>query len=366
MDCQARIARLRDLLGRRKLDAILISQPENRRYLSGYTAPDHGISETSGLLLVLRKGKSYLLTDFRYKEQCLKEAEDCEVLLSPKGYFDLLGTLLPDLSITSLAFEAHYSLHTTAEKLFTLGRKLQIKMVPLTGLVENLRRVKSKKEIELIRRSVLLNEKVFQRVFKKIGGELTEIEVALLIAAEMRLAGAENESFPTIVAAGSNSSLPHAVPGRKKIGNAGPLVIDMGLILEGYCSDMTRSFYHGRVDDTYRDIHRVVRKAQLAALAAVRAGSTGREVDGAARRVISKAGYGKYFGHSVGHGVGMAVHEEPRVSSKSRKKLKAGMVITIEPGIYIPGWGGVRLENMVVVKEDGCENLNSDTTWLDI
>ena len=140
----------------------------------------------------------------------------------------------------------------------------------------------------------------------------------------------------------------------------------MGLILNGYCSDMTRSFYFGKADKQYVKIHRIVRLAQKKGIAAVRAGATASEIDKAARDVINEAGYGKYFGHALGHGVGMAVHENPRVSPKSRKRLKAGMVITIEPGIYIPGWGGIRLENMVVVRENGCEDLNTDTTCLDI
>ncbi len=365
MDYPARLDALRHILSRRKLDGILISQPDNRRYLSGYTAADHGIAETSGLLLVLRKGKSYLLTDFRYKEQCLHETKGFEVI-SSKGHVHQLSTLLADAAISSLAFEAHYTLHSTAERYFSLGNKQQIKMVPTTGLVENMRRIKSEEEVELIRHSVLLNEQVFQKIFNQLDGDATEIEVALQIAAEMRRSGAEKESFATIVAAGPNSSRPHAVPGSSRLGKAGPVIIDMGLVLGGYCSDMTRSFCRGTADDKYLTIHRIVRRAQLAALATVRAGVTGREVDRAARRVISEAGYGKFFGHAVGHGVGMAVHEEPRVSSKSRKKLQTGMVITVEPGIYIPGWGGVRLENMAVVREEGCENLNHNTTWLDI
>ena len=145
-----------------------------------------------------------------------------------------------------------------------------------------------------------------------------------------------------------------------------PLMIDMGLVLNGYCSDMTRTFPLGKADARYLEIHRLVRKAQCAGIKAIRAGVTGRTVDRAARQTIAEAGYGQYFGHALGHGVGIAVHEDPRLSSRNGKRLKAGMVVTVEPGIYIPGWGGIRLENIVVVREDGCEVLNSDTTWLDI
>jgi Xaa-Pro aminopeptidase len=257
-------------------------------------------------------------------------------------------------------------LHSTAENLFSLGRDLGVTMIPLTGIVEKMRLIKSDEEIEHIRRSVHLNEQVFQKIFGRISGRETEIEVALEIGAQMRRGGGERESFETIVASGAASSLPHAVPGGRALEKNAPVVIDMGLVLNGYCSDMTRSFCLGTADAKYVEIHRIVRRAQLAGIEAVRAGAAGREVDRAARRVIAEAGYGKYFGHSVGHGVGLAVHEQPGISPKSRMKLKAGMVITIEPGIYLPGWGGIRLENMVAVREDGCENLNTDTTWLDI
>ena len=182
----------------------------------------------------------------------------------------------------------------------------------------------------------------------------------------MRRKGAERPSFDTIVASGANGALPHAVPGSSRVKKNGSLTIDMGLILDGYCSDMTRNLVVGKPSKRYRKLHRLVRQAQLAGAAAVRAGVRGCDADKAARDVIADAGYGDYFGHSLGHGVGLAVHEEPRLSSRSKKKLKAGMIVTVEPGIYIPGWGGIRLENMYVVREDGCENLNSDSTWLDI
>jgi Xaa-Pro aminopeptidase len=361
-----RIKKLQEILRRKKSDAILISQPQNRRYLSGYTAADHGIEETSGLLLVPRHGAPYLLTDFRFRQQAETEVSDWNIMLYPGGMIALLKKLLPDLGIRSLAFETDYTLHSTALKLIALGGKCNITMTPVTGLVEKMRLIKSKDEIDLIRRSVQLNESVFRKVYKRLSTGLTEVELALEIAGEMRKAGAEGESFDTIAATGAASALPHAVPRQHRLEKDSPLVIDMGLILDGYCSDMTRTICLGTPDSKYKEIHRIVRRAQLAGINTVKAGVTGQQVDKAARRIITEAGYGKFFGHALGHGVGMAVHEEPRVSSKSRRKLRAGMVITIEPGIYIPGWGGIRLENMVVVQEDGCENLNKDTTWLDI
>ena len=287
-------------------------------------------------------------------------------MLYSNGILKLLQTLLSDHGLHSLGFESDYTLHSTAESLFELGRTLSVDMVPLTELVERMRRVKSEEEIDCIRRSVRLNEQIFQHAFASLKDAGTELDIALAIESEMRRHGAEGCAFATIVASGAATSLPHAVPARRELAQNAPVVIDMGLILEGYCSDMTRSFAFGKADKKYTQLHRLVRQAQLAGMDAVRAGVSGREVDGAARQVFVDAGYGEYFGHALGHGVGIAVHEQPRVSSKNRKKLKPGMIITIEPGLYIPGWGGIRLENMVVVRQDGCENLNSDTTWLDI
>jgi Xaa-Pro aminopeptidase len=278
----------------------------------------------------------------------------------------LLKEMLPDLGVRSLGFESDYTLHSFAGKLTDKCAGLGIKTVPLAGLVEDLRIVNEEAEIDKIRASVRLNEQVFREIYTEIHPKSTEIDLAIAIETCMRRRGAESPSFNSIVATGSRSALPHAVPGPVQILQNQPLMIDMGLILDGYCSDMTRTFAFGNADARYLEIHRLVRKAQLAGIQSIRAGVTGQTVDQAARDIIAKAGYGQNFGHALGHGVGIAIHEAPRLSSRNRKRLKSGMVVTVEPGIYIPGWGGIRLENMVVVREDGCEILNSDTTWLDI
>jgi Xaa-Pro aminopeptidase len=366
MDYSKRIGRLQAKLRRKKLGAILVSKPENRRYLSGYRGGDHGISESSGILLVPARGKIHLLTDFRFKLQAEHEVPWAEVSIYTKGLLKLLSSMLPDLSIHNLAFESHYTLHSFAEKMAAVLGKKKIRIVPQDSIIENMREVKDEEEIGIIRRAVRLNEEIFAGVHGSLENYQTEIELALAIETAMRLKGAEGPSFSTIVASGINSALPHAVPGDSPIKQDGPLTIDMGLILDGYCSDMTRNLVPGNPDERYLKLHRLVRKAQLAGMAAIRAGVKCCDADRAARTVIAEAGYGTYFGHSLGHGVGLAVHEEPRLSSRSNKKLKAGMIVTVEPGIYIPDWGGVRLENMVVVREDGCENLNQDTTCLDL
>ena len=365
MDYKLRRHRLKQTLRRRKIDVLLVSQPNNRRYLSGFTACDHNISESSGVLFIPARGESLLLTDFRYQLQA-EEESDLPVRLYSKGMFRLLKTLLTETNCRRFAFEAHYTLHATGRDYQKFGSEKQIECLPITDLVERMRVVKSEEEIALIRKSVRLNEAVFNAAYPNISADMSEIEVAVELEMAMRKGGASAPSFDTIVAAGENSARPHAIPTVSPIGSNRSVTIDMGLILSGYCSDMTRNFVIGEMDEQYQTIHRLVRKAQIQAIKTVKAGLPAAEVDRAARKIISEAGYGNYFRHSTGHGVGLAVHEEPRISQSSRKKLKAGMVLTVEPGIYVPGWGGVRLENMVVVRDDGCDVLNQDTTWLDI
>ena len=357
---------IQNSLKRRKLDGLLITQPENRRYLSGYTATDSSISETSGVLLIPVKGTPFLLTDSRFELHAKEEAEGFEVVLYPKGMLALLKNLLPKLNIKRLGFESHYMLHSSAEKMSSALGKKNVELVPLTDLVEKMRLRKQSEEIEKIQKSVLLNEEVFQEVFKRLKPGMTEVEVALQIENTMRLKGAERPSFDTIVAGGPNGALPHAVPSNRPLQKGEPIVIDMGLILDGYCSDMTRTVVLGTPDSKTKKLFRLVRKAQKAGMAAIKAGVIAKDVDRAARQVIEKAGYGDKFGHGLGHGVGIAVHEPPSLSKRSRKKLKEGMVVTVEPGVYLPGWGGIRLENMVEVRADGCRNFNRDTTFLDI
>ncbi|MBU0485454.1 MAG: Xaa-Pro peptidase family protein [Proteobacteria bacterium] len=357
---------LRAAIKVRKLDAILISQPENRRYLSGYTATDHSIAESSGVLLVSVHDMPLLLTDSRYALQAEAEAFGFEVMLYDRGMLALLKKVLKKRGVCRLGFESHYFLHATALKLARVAEKVGTELVPLTGLVEKFRQGKDVDELEKIRASVRLNEEVFQEVYASLRVGMTERQVALAIETTMRKKGASAPSFETIVAAGPNGALPHAVPSDRPLQTGEPIIIDMGTVLNGYCSDMTRTVVLGEPDLKTRDLIRVVRRAQLAATAKIRAGITGREADRAAREIIKQAGYGKNFGHGLGHGVGLAVHEAPSLSSRNRKKLRAGMVVTIEPGIYLPGWGGIRLENMAVVTTDGCEILNADHTFLDI
>ncbi|MCI5221628.1 MAG: aminopeptidase P family protein, partial [Candidatus Electrothrix sp. AR4] len=343
-----------------------ITQPENRRYLSGYTALDHGIQESAGVLLIPKKGTPWLLTDSRFELQAKEEAAGFAVELYSKGLSSLLRQLLPSKGVRRLGFESHYFLHASVGRLEKMAEKIKVELVPFTDLVERMRVIKHEDEIQLLKKSVLLNERVFQSVYNTIEPGMSELEIALALELTMRELGAERASFETIVAFGTNAAKPHAVPTDRVLRSGEIVLIDMGLVLQGYCSDMTRTFVSGKPDETFLERLRVVRKAQLSGIKAIRAGAVCREVDCAARQVIADAGYGDFFGHSLGHGVGLAVHEAPGLSSRIRKKLRAGMIVTVEPGIYLPEWGGIRLENMAVVREDGCEILNEDVTGMDL
>ncbi len=358
--------RLRKILKNRKIDALLVTQPENRRYLSRYTAIDASITETSGVLLIPCRGTPFLLTDSRFELHAGLEAKGFEIMLYPKGLLPLLWKLLPKLGIKRLGFESHYILYTTAEKLINGTNKLGIEAVPVEGIIENMRVSKQRDEIEKIEKSVLLNEAVFQKVYADLREGQTEKEVAIRIENTMLAMGAERPSFATIIAGGPNGAAPHAVPGTRPLQRGEPIVIDMGLVLDGYCSDMTRTVVIGTPDEKTVALFRLVRQAQLAAIGVIKAGVTGKEADKAARDVITRAGLGEKFGHGLGHGVGLAVHEAPSLNRRNNKKLQRGMVVTIEPGVYLSGWGGIRLENMVVVEEEGCRILNRDTTFLDL
>ena len=357
---------IKTAIRRKGADALLVTQPENRRYLSGYKATDLAITESSGVLLIPGQGDPYLITDSRYQLQAEREAGGFGIVLVRGSMLIALEKLLKRLDTRKLIFESHYLLHATFRKLAEIGQKHAIELIPAEGMVEKLRIIKSPEEIEKIRQAVRLNEAVFQEVLVNVVPGKTEREIALAIETAMMLKGAEEPAFPTIVAAGPNGALPHAVPSDRAIQEGETVIIDMGLKLDGYCADMTRTLILGSPDRQTLEIMRLVRKAQEAALKTIRGGILARDADRAARKEIAAAGYGKYFGHGLGHGVGLAVHEAPSLNRTRRNKLKPGMVVTVEPGIYLPGWGGVRLENMVVVEEKGCLVLNQDITFLDV
>jgi Xaa-Pro aminopeptidase len=270
---------------------------------------------------------------------------------------DLLSQVLADLSIKRLGFESQ---HLTVEQLDTLCKATEgVEWLPLKDTVEKIRAIKDQHEIDALRRSAALNDDAFAHLLDVIEPGMTEREAAWEIEAYMRNHGASKVAFDLIVAAGPNGALPHARPGDQAIQPGAPVVVDIGCVLDGYCSDMTRTFCLGEPSARYLEVWNVVLQAQDAAKAVLRAGTTGVEADAAARDLIAEAGYGDYFGHGLGHGVGLAVHEGPRASRLSEDTFEAGMSLTVEPGIYLPGEFGVRIEDLVIIGDDDIEILSN-------
>jgi len=344
-----RLTKLREILPQHNLDALLISQPENRRYLSGFTG--------SAGWLILTADRALLATDFRYFEQVAREAPAFELARVEGQFPDLLPGLMADLQVQRLGFESQ---HVTVDQLYEWSRQTEgVEWVPLKETVEALRAVKEAAEVEAMRRSAALTDAAFAHLVDRIRPGVTEREAAWEIEVYMRTHGASKVAFDLIVAAGPNGALPHARAGAHIIQSGEPIVVDIGCVLEGYCSDMTRTFCLGQPSPEYLEVWDLVLQAQEAAEATIRAGLSGVEVDAVARAVIAEAGYGEFFGHGLGHGVGLAVHEGPRASRLSKDRLEAGMSLTVEPGIYLPGRFGVRLEDLVMIQEDGIEILTN-------
>ena len=339
-----RLQRLREKLQQEELDGILISAAENRRYLSGF-------SGSAGYLLI-STDEAVLATDFRYTEQAGKQAPEFRV--QRIGREPWLGKLSAELGLKRVGFESdattvatHSALQKSLEDAAGAERP---ELVSTTGIVERLRAVKDDAELKLLTRAVEIADEALDQVAPTIEPGVTEGAVAWELEKAMRERGAEAASFDIIVGAGPNGALPHHRADDTIINRGDPVVIDMGATYQGYCSDLTRTVLVGEPDDTLKRVYDTVLRAQLAAEETVTAGFTGAEADAIARDIIAEAGYEENFGHSLGHGVGLAVHEHPRVAPKSEDVLEDGMVFTVEPGIYLSGWGGVRIEDMVVLE----------------
>jgi Xaa-Pro aminopeptidase len=342
-----RLKKLREVLVDKELDAILVSQADNRRYLSGFAG-------SAGTLIITAE-RAILATDFRYYEQMGREAPDFELAKIKTRFPDLLPGLVADLGVHRLGFESQ---SVTVDELRSWAKAAdEVEWVPLKDTVETIRLVKDEAEIDALRRSVALTDAAFAHLMDRIVPGMTELEAAWEIESYMRTHGASKVAFPGIVAAGPNGALPHAQPGDNVIEPGAPIVIDIGCVVDGYCSDMTRTICLGQPSAKYLEVWDIVLKAQEAAEAKIKAGTTSVEADAFAREVIAAAGYGDYFGHGLGHGVGLAVHEGPRASALGEDTYAPGMSLTIEPGIYLPGEFGVRIEDLVIIREEGVEIL---------
>ena len=347
-----RRARLAAELENRELGALVVTHLPSVRWLTGYVG-------SNGVAVVGRAGAT-LLTDFRYETSAKEQVDPgCRILMRK---LDLLAGV-PEVAVElaqggRIGLESAHLSMAQGQKLTQLLTDAGAESTGVTGVVEGLRVVKDAGEVERIRESARITDAALSRVVATGLVGRTEREVAWDIRVAMHELGAEGPSFETIVAAGANGAKPHAVPGDRVIPEGTLVVVDMGSIHDGYCSDMTRTFATGELPAELRRAYEVCERAQLAALAAVRPGIGHGALDAVARDIIDEAGFGPAFGHSLGHGVGLEIHEAPRLAREAEGELRPGMIVTIEPGIYLEGLGGVRIEDLVVVTDDGCEVLS--------
>jgi len=340
----SRLQKLRQSLAHQELDTLLVSQSENRRYLSGFTG-------SAGWLLI-SASNAFLAVDFRYVEQAKSQAPDFEIIHIKGDVANWLPKLASDLGFKKIGFEADKTPFATYHQLCNAinDSHYQLQLIPTTGLVESLRVVKEPEELESIIEAVNLADTALEYAKSVIRPGATEREIAWKLEKFLREKGSEPMPFDIIVASGPNSALPHANPSERVILKGEPVVIDMGARVNGYCSDLSRTLFLGEEDKTFSKIYDIVLGAQLTALATIEVGMSGDQADQLARTVINQANYGEAFGHSLGHGVGLESHESPRIGPGSSDLLVDGMVFTVEPGIYITGWGGIRIEDTVVLE----------------
>src|SRR5579872_3112791 len=350
MDHKSRQERLRHGFGANRLDGLLVTHLPNIRYLCGFTG-------SSGVL-VIDEERSVFFTDGRYTSQANAEVQGARVTISRKAALMATGEWLASRRKKKLTIGVESEHLTVADSAKLEGAfKSKIKLRPTWSMVERLRMVKDSEEIEHLRAAVILGASLFDTAVETIRPGVKEVDVAAEMEYAARRQGAEGMSFETIIASGPRSALPHGRASAAAILSGGFVVCDFGVILTGYCSDMTRTVHVGKLTPESRRMYQAVHEAQQAALDAVRPGVSVGRVDRAARKSLQISGLGRNFTHSTGHGVGLEIHEAPRIAKGQREILRPGMVITIEPGAYVPGRGGVRIEDMVVVTESGCEVL---------
>jgi Xaa-Pro aminopeptidase len=353
-----RLGKLRSQLIQKELDALLVSQDENRRYLSGFTG-------SAGFLLISQQ-RAILATDFRYVEQGQAQAPDFEIVKIEGEVSKWFPRLAAELNARRLGFEGKALSFSTYEELTDVisNLKKEINLVPTDGLVESLRAVKDEKELELLDKAAALADAALEYIIPQIKPGISEKQVAWEIESFLRQSGSGPVPFELIVASGPNSAMPHARPTDRVIQLNEPIVIDIGANVEGYLSDITRTICLGEGDSTFNRIYDIVLGAQLTAMATLQANMSGEQADSLGRTVIEQAGYKDNFGHGLGHGIGLATHEKPRLGKGSTDILIAKMVFTIEPGIYLSGWGGVRIEDTVVLEDGKVRPLTkAKKTW---
>ncbi|MFP4456831.1 MAG: M24 family metallopeptidase [Clostridia bacterium] len=353
---QKRIKKIKKLLNQNNMQALLINKPEDRYYLSNFSG--------SNAYLLFTKDENYLITDFRYVEQAKKETDGFEIVMYKRNeLYSTISDILLDKNIEELTFD---STVLTYEEYTTFNDALEVTLKSSSNILRDMRSVKDQQEIDIIQEAQIISEKAFVKTLESIKPGVTERDLSIELEYQMLLLGASKLAFPNIVASGVRSSLPHGRATDKVIEYNDFITFDFGAYYKGYCSDMTRTVVVGNYTEKQKKIYDIVLNAQLLALDYAKAGISGKELDQVARQYISDAGYGEYFGHGLGHGIGKVVHEAPSANQKSEDILKENQIISIEPGIYIPDWGGVRIEDLIVIKENNSINLNSLTKKLTV
>lgn len=346
-----RLQKLRQGLLEKDLDGTIITQPENCRYISGFT----GSAGPAGTILV-SQSSAVLVTDFIHFEQATREAPDFQVIVATSAA-QRLTLLLADQATKRLGFEANFLSFSDSQRLAEDASKIQTTVVPTEGIVESLRCTKETEELACLESAAALADSAIRYIMAEIRPGMTEKEAAWEIEKYLRERNSEALPFDVIVASGPNAALPHAKPTERAISTSEPIIIDLGARINGYSSDLTRTLCLGHQDDTFRSIYELVLQAQLSAIEKVEAGMSGAQADNLARTVIEQGGYKEAFGHGLGHGVGLAVHEEPRIGPDSSAVIAENMVFTIEPGVYVSGWGGVRIEDTVLIEKGKARTL---------
>ncbi|WJY28444.1 MULTISPECIES: M24 family metallopeptidase [Sporosarcina] len=350
-----KLAKLRDVLKERELDALLITSGYNRRYMTNFTG-------TAGIAVV-SENDAVFITDFRYMEQAAEQVKDFRIVQHEKTIIEEVAEQVKAMKISRLGFEKEDLTYGMYE---LYKSNVDAELVPTAGLVEKLRIVKTPEELEILRQAAKIADDAFTHICGYIKPGMTELEVANELEFFMRKQGAASSSFDTIVASGVRGALPHGVASDKKIQSGELVTMDYGALYNGYISDITRTVAVGEPTEQMREIYEITLAAQKLAVEGFKPGMTGREADAIARDYITEKGYGDAFGHSTGHGIGLEVHEAPGLSSRSDMVLEPNMTVTAEPGIYLPGIGGVRIEDDLVITENGCERLTHSTKELQI
>ena len=342
-----RLETIRNKLRENEIDGILITKRENYMYLSGFTG--------SSAHLIITQDSAELITDFRYIEQASKQALFFNIKKYKGNVATEINNTLKRNHVGKLGFE---SLDINYNKYLDYSEKLEVnELVPLKNIVESMRMIKDSEELKFIKTAVKIADEAFTNVLPFIKPGILEIDIAAEIEYFMKKQGAQGPSFETIVASGARASMPHGVASEKEVKAGDVVTMDYGAIYGGYCSDITRTVFLGKPDGQMTKIYGIVLRAHKEALKGACTGLKGREIDSIAREIISSAGYGKNFGHGLGHGVGLEIHEEPRFAPSDETTMENGMVVTVEPGIYIEGYGGIRIEDMIVIRDDQPEVL---------